>query len=326
MKNQNLFLTLSFMFLGLLGWGQSEDHDKLENLKYYNSAIKDNVQGMRYYTDSANVLSILDQMDGLTNQLDTEFEKVALPEIPEMDTDSDMIEDFEEEYNNDWSIDNQETDDDGGIGISKVIPFGNRINTKAKIDFGVNLLLNQNNESNILAPEVNTGRSWYWEWGVFNQAKLGSKTSKVAINYGLSYLINRFTFSNDIRLTTDASDNPLFISVDNLTKGPKLNVGYITLPVSLKWSLAKKYSLELGGYAGYRVHSVQKFQLRRDNEDIREFVYARHQLNNWMYGASLNLQVKSINLTAKYNVSNIFKDNDNYDFRILMLGTTFKLL
>lgn len=333
MKN-HILTCLSFIFLlsTLSSYSQSEDHDKLNNLKYFNSMVKDNIENMRYYTDSVSVVEILDQMEGLSTRLDGEFDKVKLPEVEIIiETDSDgivEIEEIKEEewmQEQDWMQETPDMDDDAGMGVSQFIPFGKKINTKAKIDVGVNLWMNQNDNQGVLTPEVNTGRSWYWEFGVFNQNRLGSKKSKIAINYGLSYLINRFTFSNDVRLTS-MDDNPLFIEAENLTRGPKLNLGFLTVPVSFKIAASKSFSVEIGGYAGYRVHAVQKFQIRRNNEDIRELVYARHQLNNWMYGGSLNLRIKGINLSAKYNFSNVFNDNDLYDFRTLMLGTSFRLL
>jgi hypothetical protein len=330
MKNHILFYLSFVLLLSAFGsYGQSEDHEKLNNLKYFNSVVKDNIENMRYYSDSVSVVEILDQMEGLSTRLDGEFDKVVLSEVEIiMDTDSDgVVEIREEEWmeEQDWMQETPDMDDEGGMGVSKFIPFGKKINTKARIDVGVNLWANQNDDAGILIPEVNTGRSWYWEFGIYNQNRLGSKKSKIAINYGLSYLINRFTFSNDVRLTSQ-NDNPLFIEAENLTKGPKLNLGFLTVPVSFKFAASKSFAAEIGGYAGYRVHAVQKFQIRRNNEDIRELVYARHQLNNWMYGASLNLRIKGINLSAKYNFSNVFNDNDLYDYRTLMLGTSIRLL
>lgn len=330
MKNQwILFITFFFWTIGIVAFGQSEDHEKLDNLKYFNSVIKDNVENMRYYADSMAVVNLLDQMEGITTQLDNEFDKVVLPEVGIiMDTDSDgKVEIGEEEWmqEQDWTQESPDIDDEGKMGVSKFIPFGKKINTKAKIDVGVNFWFNQNENSGLLTPEVNTGRSWFWEFGIFNQNRLGSKTSRVAVNYGLSYLINRFTFSNDVRLTSD-DNNPSFINVEDLRRGPSLSVGYITLPMSFKIALDKSFAVEIGGYAGYRVYTVQEFQLRRNNEDIREHVYARHHLNNWMYGGSLNVKIKGLNLLARYNFSNIFNENDLYDLRTLMLGTSLRLL
>ncbi len=326
MKLLRYSIAFLFFIMNLWAIGQSEDHEKLENLKYFNISIKDNVESMRYYTDSTNVLRILDQVTELTTQLDNEFDKVKLPEILD-ETQADIVEEEIIEENYDWMNETPASpqEDEEGLGVSNFIPFGKKIKTKVRIDFGINMFTDQNNTATITKPELNTGRSWFWEFGIYNQARLGSSKSKVAINYGISYLINRFTFSNDVRLTSDLVDRPLFTEITDVTKGPKLNIGYITVPLSFKIALAKKSSLELGGYAGYRVHTVQKFSLRRNNEDIKEYVYARHQLNNWIYGASLNLRIKGINLGVKYNLSNMFRDNSNYDFRTLMIGTSIKL-
>jgi len=325
---KQIFLFLLCGFVSIISvQAQSEDHEKLDNLRYFNMSIKDNVESMRYYTDSAGVILILDQMEVLTSQLDKEFEKVVLPEMPEPQEELFDGSNEEDYYSDtyDFSIESSDSGNDEGLGVAKFIPFGNKIKTKFKIEFGVNLLLDQAESTNILKPDVNSGRSWFWELGLYNQSRLGSKESKFAINYGVSYLINRFTFDNDVRLTTDLVNRPLFIDIADLTKGPKFNIGYLTIPLSLKIALAKKSSIEIGGYAGYRVHTVQKFQSRMNEEDIKSSVYARHQLNNWVYGTSASLRVKGFTLLAKYNLSNVFRDADNYDFRTLMIGTAIKL-
>lgn len=331
MKRHLLSLFLIF-FGSIVGiQAQSEDHEKLDNLRYFNMSIKDNVESMRYYTDSTNVLDILSKIENLTTELDVEFERVVLPEVPLPDTETyeeNMEENMEENIyseNYDFESESFPSGNDEGLGVAKFIPFGNKIKTKFKVEFGVNLLLDQAESSNILKPDVNPGRSWFWEMGLYNQSRIGSKESKVAINYGISYLINRFTFDNDVRLVTDLVDRPIFVEVTDLTKGPKLNIGYLTIPLSLKIALAKKSSIEIGGYAGYRVHTVQKFQSRINEEDIKSSVYARHQLNNWVYGTSVSLRIKSFTLLAKYNLSNVFKNAENYDFRTLMIGTAIRL-
>jgi Outer membrane protein beta-barrel domain len=313
---------------------QESDYEKLENLKYYLSSLKDNAQSMRYYTDSTKIISLLDQLDVITTALENELNTIALPEpeivevMPEVEApttdetndnmgDSSTWPEMNDESQNDDSNDN--------LGISKYMPFKNKFNTSFEIQFGINALQQGNAApSGILSPEINPGGSWYWDFALTRRARLGGKNSKVALNYGISYLKNRFKLENDLRLTA-VDGVPVFQEVADLKDNPKLNIGYLNVPLSLTFSLSKKTKLKVGGYVGYRVHTVQKFQLKTQNEKINEQRYAGYELNDWMYGATASLDIAGFDLIARYNFSKVFKDNPNYDFNTFMIGTSVSL-
>lgn len=334
MKQLIFTCILSFVGLSYTVNAQESDYEKLENLKYYLSSLKDNAQSMRYYTDSTKIVSLLDQLDMITAALEMEVDKVVVSEPEPEFVDQDIVvsepdERVEnlEDYST-WPETNEEgqnNDNNDMIGISKYMPFKNKFNTSFEIQFGINAL-HQGNAAptGILSPEINPGGSWYWDFALTRRARLGGKNSKVALNYGISYLKNRFKLENDLRLTT-VDGVPVFQEVADLKDNPKLNVGYLNVPLSLSFALSKKTKLKVGGFIGYRVHTVQKFQLKTQNEKINEQRYAGYELNNWMYGATASLDISGFDLIARYNFSKLFKDNPNYDFNTFMIGTSVSL-
>jgi len=334
MKSINLVLAFIMAFSLQNVNAQTDDQMKLENLKAYLTYLKDNIQSMRYYTDSVKVLGMLDQMDAIAYSMEDEINKIVLPEAEVQQTVIETTEEVpayettEEVVNNMPEMDPQDGQDgqEGGIGISKYMPFKKKFNTGLKIEFGVNTLLNNADEiAGNIYPEINTGGSWYWDFGLVRSARLGGKDSKVALNYGISYLKNRFKLDNDVRLTTNDAGFPEFVNIENVKDNSKLNIGYLNIPLSFTFSLSKKTKLELGGYAGYRVHTVQKNHFKVDGENIHEQRYARHQLNNWIYGATASLDISGFNLIARYNFSKLFNDNPRYDYNTFMIGTSVSL-
>jgi hypothetical protein len=330
-----LFFFLSITLQNLSA--QSDDQMKLDNLKYYMSSAKDNVESMRYYTDSTKIIELLDQMNGLLAQLDMEVNKIVLPEVS---ADNTVIETTEPEpatedvadvpaiegdidYNAEGA-DGQDGQD--GLNLSKFMPFKKKINTGLKIGFGINALHAATEvPSGVLSPEINTGGSWYWDFGLVRSARLGGKNSKVAFNYGISFLKNRFKLDNDVRLIKDMDGNPLFVNMVNVKGSPKLNVGYLNVPISFTFALSKNSKLEIGGYAGYRIHTVQKAGFKVDKERIDEQRYSRNELNNWIYGGSVGIDFNGFDIIAKYNFSKLFNDNPRYDFNTFMIGTSVTL-
>jgi len=335
MKQLIFTFILSFVGLTYSANAQVEDMQKLENLKYYLASLKDNALSMRYYTDSTKIINLLDKIDVFTAEIEAELDKIVLPEteITEMTSEAkEPVSDGRVEDLGDyskWPETNDEgqpnDDNSGSLGLSKYMPFKNKFNTSFEIQFGINALQQGNAApAGILSPEINTGGSWYWDFAIKRRARLGGKDSKVALNYGLSYLINRLKIENDLRLT-NVGDVPVFVEVDDVKENPKLNVGYLNVPLSLSFSLSKKTKLNVGGYIGYRVHTVQKFELKTQDEKIHEQRYDGYQLNDWMYGATASLDISGFDLIARYNFSKLFKDNPNYDFNTFMIGTSISL-
>lgn len=333
MKKLNLILSSLIILFSSIMSAQSDEQIKLDNLKYYLASIKDYNLSMRYYTDSVKIINLLDQMDAITASLEEELNNIVIPETIIEQTFPDTI--VPEEENKietpevfTWSDTEVKTENENesGIGLSKYMPFKKKFNTNLKIEFGINSL-HQITEApaGILSPEINTSGSWYWDFGLIRRARLGGKDSKVAINYGISFLKNRFKIENDLRLTINADKNPEFVGVPDAKDNPKLNVGYLNIPLSLNFSLSKKTKLELGGYAGYRIHTVQKFHLKTSSETIHENRYAGYLLNNWIYGATAGLDISGFDLIVRYNFSKLFKDNPNYDFNTFMIGTSVSL-
>lgn len=331
MKQLNFIL--AFIFLGSVQniHAQSEDHDKLENLKYYMTSVKDNVASMRSYTDSVKILSLLDQLDVLTANLESEVNSIILPEVVEQEiiVDQDMdVAISEEEVGEVYTPEDTDSGDKEykGIGLSKYMPFKKKTNTSFKIGFGINALQSgAESASGVLYPEINTGGSWYWDFGIIKSSRLGGKESKVALNYGISYLKNRFKLENDVLLTTDAEGDPAFVALSNVKDSPKLNIGYLNIPLTFTFALSNKTKLELGGYAGYRIHTVQKNHFKVNSENVHEQRYGRNELNNWLYGATAGINISGFNLTAKYNFSKLFNDNPRYDYNTFMIGTSVSL-
>lgn len=340
MKTCKFLLVLLFCNFTLISSAQTDDQVKLDNLKYYLSVVKEYAQSMRYYTDSVKIISLLDQMDVMTNALDKEINDIVLPEKameePEMvaDTITDVVSENKIEtldgYNNNTTVypekDAGTDEDGGGIGISKFMPFKKKFNTSFKIQFGINSLHQGINPvSNVLSPDINTAGSWFWDFSLVKKARLGNKNSKIAINYGLSFLKNRFSIENDLRLATNSTGKPEFVLVTDLKDNPKINVGYINIPLSLSFALSKKTKIEAGGYVGYRIHTVQKLNLKKFNERIYEHRMAGYYLNNWIYGVSTTLDISGFDIIFRYNMSKLFKDSSRQDFNTWMIGTSISL-
>lgn len=315
---------------------QTNPQEDYDNILYYLSAIRDHAASIRSTTTSEKVSNMADRINIIADSIASEIQSAAdaqpgepvaeeypvYDEADDMDStryDTEIIE-IETEIELEEA---DKTEPEEGVSVSRFIPFNKKFNTIFRVETGVNNLVeNHTRQQGLQYPEINTGGSWYWNWTLMRRARLGGKGSRVAVNYGFSYLLNRYQIENDLRLTTNENQEVSFVPVEDARKNPKLSIGYITVPVSFSISLGRKTKIELGGFAGYRVHTVQRFNLKTNRESIKEHRYARYGLNNWQYGAFASIDIKGIDLIFRYVPVSLFEDNQDYDYQTLMVGTS----
>lgn len=324
-----IILSLGLIMIPFLMSAQNDEIVKHENLVYYNSSVKEYLQYMRDNTDDAVMLSLIDSMAKYNIILEEKLNNVVLPEIAEEPAEISMENEETEEMTEDYPSPDDETEEQGeedfeSFGMDRFIPFKRKFKTSLEIQVGINNLNINSVAAGVNEPEVYTPASWYWDFALLTKNRLGGKNSKVALSYGFSYLINRFSMDNDVRLTI-INDQPEFVEVTGAKNNPKLNIGYVTVPLAFDFKLSKGFQFSIGGFAGYRVHTVQKLEIKPDYERIEEVRFANYRLNNWLYGAKVSIGLRGFNLVGRYCFNNLFRENDHYEFNTFMLGTSFRI-
>jgi Outer membrane protein beta-barrel domain len=339
-------ITFSLLILGftVTSFGQSEAHDKLENQKYYQTFIKDNIVYMKDYVDSTNVKMMLNQMETINEKIGTELEKIILPEMPAIDAEviSEDMETAEEnvtlggdgEVESDQKIEdllNTSDDDDSESPLDKFIPMRKKesaVKTHLIINFGLNLLGDADNIGvspvAFSKPKAATWSSWFWEYGIQSRARIGGQNSKMYFLYGLTYLRNRFTWDNDVQLVRVIDQKgdvtPRFNDVEDLKSKPKFRTSYVTVPLGFRFKIAKKTYLDIGGYLGYNLKTSQTHEFEINDEEIITKRSGDYGVNKWMYGATAGIKVWGTRIIVKYNLSNLFVSNNEYNTKLIMVG------
>ncbi|MFZ1705917.1 MAG: outer membrane beta-barrel protein [Saprospiraceae bacterium] len=329
-------LSLFALWICLPVYGQSDEIVQHENLVYYNSSIKEYLMYMKENTQDPEILDLINSMEKYNLVLEEKLANVVLPEsaemeeefidesMPEEDMEEDIQEDMEQYGMPEEDMQEGMEEDFESFGMNRFMPFKKKFKTSFEIQVGINNIHKNSVSANANDPEIYTPSSWYWEFGLLTKNRLGSKKSKVALSYGLSYLINRFSMDNDLRLDV-INNQPEFVEIDNVKNNPKLNIGYLNIPLALDFKLSKGFQCSLGGFVGYRVMTKQKLETKPNFERIEEERFANYKLNNWLYGAKVSLGLKGFNIVGRYCFNNLFRDNDNYDFNTFMIGTSFRI-
>lgn len=308
-----------------------EQQEKISTQLYYLQEARANLSYAKNYADSTYVNNLLDSLDVTISQLIAYIEAIPVETVAieaptdEMPADTTPTEyqEFPEypEATNDGVPDVYNQNEDNGSGnpfIDKYNPF-KKMKSKFVIETGINNFFMQLSTTGN-EPIINSGSSWFWNFGLIKQIPL---SRKVRLDAGITYLRNRFRFSNDLRLSADGA-GPSFVNVGNAAEDPKLIAHYFTLPITFQIKLSKTLHIDFGGYAGYNVGAQQKLALKIGDEEVAENRSGSYGLNKWMYGVRGGIGIGGFDVFAQYNLSNFFESNLKYDYKVYMIGTTFK--
>ncbi len=284
--------------------------------------IKKEIENIKNNIDSAKLREIAKTLGKSAEEIGSTLEDIA----DEIEEKADKMEEKSDKKGIKIKIDNDDDDDDDsekGKGKKEKSSKPAR-RTKMYMELGLGLTgMMQGTPTPTLSPEYKTWGSNYWDLGLKFKTRIGGATSPASITYGLTYLLNSFETTNDVKINM-TNGAPAFAKVDN-AKGTELNIGYITVPLGLEFKVGKKGKFGVGAYGGYRVRAVQNIDYRVDNEDIDEKRKGNYGLNDLMYGASVKIGVGGLVLNGRYNLSSVFKDNTNYKnlYNIYNVGLSF---
>ncbi len=308
----------------------------LKNIKKELENIKNNVDSAKLReiakTLEKSADEIASEMETIADEISDKADKIE-EKLGDKDKKSEKMDksdkdDSEEDKGDIYNKDNKKAKK-GKLSLPNFKEKKPKVERRTKTYFEIQTGLNglQDNNGTLSAsrvyPRVNPW-SWYFDYGLKWKTRIGSTTSPVSVSYGLSYLVNNYRFENDTKLTLSSTGNPSFETLSNASESPKLVVGYVNIPIGIEVNVGKKGKVGVGAYGGYRVTSRQVLSYKVGAEKVAEKRTNSYGLNDFDYGLSAKIGVRSLVLNARYNASTLFKsDNKDYQYNAFMLGLSF---
>lgn len=313
-----------FALFTTVAFGQSNT-EKVNNLRFYLSQIKDNLYFAREYADSAKMIALLDSIEVQVNRAQDQVNAYTIVADTIIEpSDAYSGDDNNEEYNEDGDISSKTKKGDFEMPESnpmmdKINPF-KKTKTSFIIETGINNFIIKN--SNAQDAKVNTGGSWYWSFTLMKQVYLSKGFD---LNFGFNFQRNRFRFTNDVALTNVDENTAVFENVANVKSDPKLIVEYLNLPLMAKIKFSKHFNFYVGGLAGYRVGTRQELDLKIGTVEVEEVRKSAYGLNNWNFAIKGGFGINKLYLIGQYQLSNLFDSKSNYNYNTFMIGTMLKI-
>ncbi|MFM2392409.1 MAG: hypothetical protein RLZZ546_386 [Bacteroidota bacterium] len=313
-------LTFSLILLANFAFAQPNS-EKVSNLRYYLESAKSSIESSKFYSDSSQINRILDSIDLLISKTLISVDQILI--IPEENIENeDTLEVAPIEDVSDINLDNSDFSVSNNPMFDKYNPL-RKSNTQILIETGINNI-HIVNPSNAIDAKLNTGGSWFWNFGIIKRLPVGKNLN---VNLGLTYLRYRLKVSNDLILYSPNVnvEHAKFTSFDNINEDPKIRINYITVPLDFEIKLSKSMDITIGGYFGYRLNASQKIKSKLNSEEIESIRQGDYSLNNWMYGAKAGLGFGKFDLFVNYNLSNLFENATIYDYRLFRVGSAWKI-
>lgn len=210
-------------------------------------------------------------------------------------------------------------------------------NSTFTVEFGLNNYLSDgkfpSDENELYA--VNPIVSWYVALGSMNSTHIAGPLS---LDWGANVSWYNFKFENERARIEKLDDGLLFY--EDPTPGisaikSKLVVPYLNVSLVPMFIFGKRRSSDwepfsyhendgfrigLGAYAGYRVGSRSKYVIKDDGDRRRVKDKTNFYLNNWRYGARLQMGFRGIDLFANYDLNELFVEDKGPQLNAFSFG------
>jgi len=158
--------------------------------------------------------------------------------------------------------------------------------------------------------DYRVGGSRFFEFGGNLRTRIFKNSNFLRLIYGISYQ------SNGLKPT----GNRFFFVLD-LDKS-KLRLDHLVVPIhfefgpsnvsktdeKIRYNIEKKLKIGIGGYAGFRINTIQKLKYKDGGERIKDRIKRDYNTSDITYGLSGYLGIGSTSLYLKYDLSPIFKN------------------
>ena len=195
------------------------------------------------------------------------------------------------------------------------------------IDFGLNALVNQKASAASPGVDLRTEGSRYFNIGFNYAQRLGGKKSPVFLSVGPEFAFNNYMLNDNNKWVNDNGVTRVVREADpsRQYEKTKLATSSINLPLMLNLKLRDQHcretlSLGVGGFVGYRLKSWTKLKYNHEGTTYKDKDYSNYNLEDFQYGLQGILGYHGFEVFAKYNMNQLFKENQGPDTQVLSFG------
>ncbi|RDC63167.1 outer membrane beta-barrel protein [Adhaeribacter pallidiroseus] len=192
------------------------------------------------------------------------------------------------------------------------------------VDLGLNTFVNLPETKNSLFDLKPIG-SRFVSLNQYITTRLGGVKSPLHLRTGLEFAFNNYMLAKNHRIA-DENDVTVFYNETTLSlEKSKLTASSINLPLMLELNFKDRNGKESfkiggGGFIGYRLGSHTKIKYQSEGNTYKDKERGNYNLEDMQYGVNFVIGYKWINLFAKYNMNDLFKENRGPKMNVVSFG------
>ncbi|RFP66701.1 PorT family protein [Hymenobacter lapidiphilus] len=203
------------------------------------------------------------------------------------------------------------------------------VHSNLTIDLGLNALTNKQQDLNGNSLDLRPWGSRYISFNWLHDIRVGRKGSPLYLRTGPELAFTNYMLDNNRRFVNQNGVTTLELPTEagrNYEKS-KLAVSTINLPLMVALSFRddkgrSSFRAGAGGFVGYRLGSHTKLKYEEDGNTKKDKDRGSYNLEDFQYGLQGTIGVRGIDLFAKYNLNELFKDNRGPQAQTISFGIT----
>jgi hypothetical protein len=193
------------------------------------------------------------------------------------------------------------------------------------VDLGLNALTGD--APNIFDLKPGGSRYVSLNWRIKSQ--VGGRKSPFYIVSGLEFAFNNYMFDDNV-IPEEEGNTTVFREVEDINfEKSKLTHSSVNLPLMATLEFKREngkdgFTIGAGPFVGYRLGSHTKQKYEFDGRTEKDKTRDSFNLSDFQYGVEGVVGYGSVNLFAKYNMNDLFKENRGIQANVVSFG--FRLL
>lgn len=189
------------------------------------------------------------------------------------------------------------------------------VHSNFNIDLGLNALVDKGADAGGVTPELRPIASRYVSLNWHYDIRLGRKGSVLYLRTGPELAFNNYMLDGNYQFTNTNGVTTLSkAAAGRSLEKSKLAVTSINLPLMPMLNFQDKkgknaFRIGAGGFVGYRLGSHTKLKYEQEGNTKKDKDRGSYNLEDFQYGVQGIVGIRSINLFAKYNLNDTFKNN-----------------
>ncbi|KAA3438167.1 outer membrane beta-barrel protein [Rufibacter hautae] len=185
-----------------------------------------------------------------------------------------------------------------------------------QIDAGISTWLNKKEMPGSAVSDINfrTAASRYISLNTKWYNRIGGEESPVRLITGFTVDFHNYMFDDNIMIQNTGEKTEFVIPTGLDLEKSKLATTSLTVPLELGFDFKNRkgktaFKLGGGGFVGYMLSSHSKVKYSQDGDNVKNKAKDDFYLNDFQYGLSGFIGIRSLEFFAKYNLNDLFQEN-----------------